>query len=280
MHRFRVLLAFLTVLAASAPSRGQPIVTFENPTLTQPLTGPNTFQNGSTLNPPGSFTTVGATFNNNFNSSFNSWSGWSYSNVTNVTSPGFTNQYAAYNVPGGGSGDASANYGVAFNFSPGDATIAIPVGQRPQSMRVANTTYTALSMLNGDQFAKQFGGPTGNDPDFFLLTITGMNAQNQSTGILDFYLADYRFSNNSLDYIVSQWTTVDLSSLGSDTTLLSFALSSSDVGDFGMNTPSYFAADNLAFTPVPEPTSIILVAAGGIGPWRGSAAPRRRGCRC
>jgi prepilin-type N-terminal cleavage/methylation domain-containing protein len=63
---------------------------------------------------------------------------------------------------------------------------------------------------------------------------------------------------------------------GADTTLLSFALSSSDVGPFGINTPAYFAADDLNFisvTSVPEPASVGLMAAGGIGLW---LAIRRR----
>lgn len=254
------------LLVLTAPAFGQITVTFENSTLNQPLNGANMYQNGSTLTPPGSFTTNGATFNNNYNATFDAWSGWSYSNVTNTTTPGFMNQYAAYNVPGGGTGDSSANYGVAFAFNIGDATVALPDGHRPDSMRVTNTTYTALSMLNGDQFAKKFGGATGNDPDFLLLTIVGKNAQNQTTGTVNFYLADYRFADNTQDYILSQWTTIDLASLGSDTTVLSFGLSSSDVGQFGMNTPAYFAADNLVFTPVPEPATVgvVVVAAFGL----------------
>jgi hypothetical protein len=37
-------------------------------------------------------------------------------------------------------------------------------------------TYAALSMRDGDGFAKQFGGASGDDPDYFLLTITGRDA--------------------------------------------------------------------------------------------------------
>lgn len=261
------LFPLTTLFALTAPAFGQITVTFENSTLNQPLNGANMFQNGSTLTPPGSFTTNGATFNNNYNATFDAWSGWSYSNVTNTTTPGFVNQYAAYNVSGGGTGPGgSANYGVAFTFNLGDATVALPTGHRPMSMQVTNTTYTALSMLNGDQFSKKFGGATGNDPDFLLLTIVGKNAQNQTTGTVNFYLADYRFTDNTQDYILSQWTTIDLASLGSDTTVLSFGLSSTDVGEFGMNTPAYFAADNLTFTPVPEPATVgvVVVAAFGL----------------
>ena len=271
---FRVSAA-LALLAG--PARAQTVVTFENSTLSQPLAGPDGYQNGRTLSPPGSFTASGAAFNNDYNPMYDSWSGWSYSNVKNLTTPGYGNQYAAYNVPGGGAGAAgSANYAVANNFSPGDATVALPAGTRPDSLQVTNTTYAALSIQTGDQFAKKFGGATGSDPDYFRLTIIGRNAQNQPTGSVDFYLADYRFADNSKDYLVSQWTTVDLTPLGADTAALSFELNSSDVGAFGMNTPAYFAVDNLALSPVPEPASSALLAAVGAAVW---GVRRRRACR-
>jgi hypothetical protein len=172
---------------------------------------------------------------------------------------------------------------VAFGFPGGGGipadpvTIALPAGQRPLSIQVTNTTTAALSMRDGDGFAKKFGGTSGNDPDFFVLHVAGKNAANQATGTVDFYLADYRFSNNTQDYIVSQWTAVDLSTLGPDTAALSFSLDSSDVGMFGMNTPAYFAADNLVTTPVPEPATVGLVAAAVLGGWH--VARRRRAVR-
>jgi len=65
------------------------------------------------------------------------------------------------------------------------------------------------------------------------------------TGSVDFYLADYRFQDPELNYIVHSWTTVDLTDLGNATTLV-FGLNSSDVDEvFGMLTPAYFALDNL-----------------------------------
>ncbi len=279
VRSFSVALLACTALFAPRPaaaqSFAQSVATFENPTLAQPLPGPNTYQNGATLNPPGSFTSGGAVFNNSYTPAYDSFSGWAYSNVTNVTTPGFGNQYAAYNLPGGGTGDASPNYGIAYNFSPGDATIGLPAGAAPRSIRLTNTTYAALSIRDGDQFAKKFGGPTGNDPDFFRLTILGTNAANLPTGSVDFFLADYRSADNSQDYIVSAWTTVDLTTLAPDTSKLSFTLTSTDIGPFGMNTPAYFAADNLVLlTPVPEPTTTLLVAAAGA---TAGAAWRRRG---
>jgi hypothetical protein len=158
------------------------------------------------------------------------------------------NQYSAYNLPNGG-GDGSANYGVAFNFQLGDAYVLLPDGTMPASVRVTNTTYAALSMRDGDMFAKQFGGPDGTDPDFFVLTVHGLDANGVATGSVEFFLADYRFQDPNLNYIVSSWTTVDLTPLGNASSL-AFELTSSDIGPFGMNTPAYFAIDNLVVTPV------------------------------
>ena len=108
--------------------------------------------------------------------------------------------------------------------------------------------------------AKKFGGASGDDADFFKLTITGFNGAAE-TGSVDFYLADYRFGDNSLDYIVSNWTYVDLSSLGTVNSL-KFSLASSDSGTFGINTPAYFAMDNLSVTAVPEPSHALLFLSG------------------
>ena len=58
-------------------------------------------------------------------------------------------------------------------------------------------------MRDGDAFSKKFGGASGDDPDWFKLTITGNDSTGASVGSVDFYLADYRSSTNSLAYIVS-----------------------------------------------------------------------------
>lgn len=257
----RNLLILLATALASVAHAQTSTITFDDKTLP----GPNTAYYGQ--DSAGGFTSGGAFFNNNytdFSGGFFGWEGFAYSNVVNTTTAGFTNQFAAYHLPGGG-GDGSANYGVAFNYNYSSTTvvdafgkITLQSGTRPQSIRLTNTTYTALSMLNGDSFSKKFGGPTGNDADYLLLVIQGRDAGNAITGTVPFYLADYRFANNSLDYLISQWTTVDLSSLPGSTTALTFELTSSDVGSFGINTPTYFALDNL-LVAVPEPRAMALV---------------------
>lgn len=220
---------------------------------------PESFYNGA--DEAGGFTSGGAFFNNtftDFGGGFTGWSGWSYSNVTDHTTPGFSNQYSA--IPGIGVG-GTPNYAVAFAFDPGNATINLPASQFADSILITNTTYAYFDMRDGSQFSKVFGGPTGDDPDFFLLTITGLDSLDAPIGTVDFYLADFRFADNSLDYLIDSWTEVDLTGLDGAATL-SFGLTSSDVGEFGMNTPAYFAIDNLHV--VPEPVTLTLLAFGGV----------------
>lgn len=220
------------------------------------LPGPNTnYFPGGALSGPFPFTSGSASFNHDYtNFGFPGCcaTGWSYSNHTDNTTPGFGNQYSAFAGSGHG---GSANYAVGF-IGPLSVELAAPVTL--SGAYFTNTTYAALSMRDGDGFAKKFGGPSGNDPDFFRLTISGFNDATP-TGSVDFFLADYRFADNTQDYIVQNWTFVNLSSLGT-VTRLGFSLASTDNGAFGMNTPAYFAMDNLA--PVPEPHQALLLLAG------------------
>lgn len=170
------------------------------------------------------------------------WFGWSISQVQDTVTAGFGNQYASNT--GSGFGD-SDTYAVSFSLDTsfleltGDAR-----GEVVSGFYVTNGTYATLSMRNGDGIAKRFGGETGDDPDFFLLTIEAVLDDEISANKIEFYLADYRFADNSQDYIVSDWTYVDASTLGPADQLI-FTLSSSDNNSAGMLTPAYFCLDNV-----------------------------------
>jgi hypothetical protein len=267
MRTLVVFLISLCLLNASPGSCSAEIINFEDKGLAV-----NSFYNGGPVTNTNGWTSGGAFFRNSYDSAFGGfWNGWSYSNVTNATTQGFGNQYAAFAGSGyGGNG----NYAVAYQS--GTPYINLPTGALLHSTRVTNTTYAALSMSNGDNFSKKFGGVTGNDPDFFLLTIRGydgLSASGNATGSAEIYLADYRSSNSSLDFVVADWRLVDLTSLGNARSL-GFSLSSSDNGNFGMNTPAYFALDELRLTAVPEPSG--LATLGFL--WMAGLAIRRKRC--
>ncbi len=178
---------------------------------------------------------------NSYNPQWMSWSGWAISSMTDTTTPGFMNDLSA--ITGEGY-NGSTTY--ATTFVVGESVLKLEgeaVGGIVNGFYITNNTYSYLSMLNGDGFAKRFGGITGNDPDYFLLTIKKYKDGILGAERVDFYLADYRFEDNAQDYIVSEWEYVDLISLG-DVDSLSFTLSSTDIGTHGMNTPAYFSMDN------------------------------------
>ena len=237
--------AFLGLMLSATYINAQTVSDFENLNLST-----NSYWNGSDYS--------GTHINGAFHSTFNSgtaifpnvydtawgapgyWSeGFSYSNVTDSSTSGFGNLHASK----AGSGyNNSDNYIVAQN----NAVIhlsGLAQNNTVTGVFVTNSTYAANSMRDGDAFAKQFGGATGNDPDWFLLTIKGYSNGNITTDSVDFYLADYRFVNNNQDYIVKQWEWVNLTSLGNVDSLI-FTLSSSDTGQWGMNTPAFFCMDN------------------------------------
>ncbi len=196
---------------------------------------------------------------------WNYWDGFAYSNMTDTATAGAANQFSA--VTGGGA-DHSANYAVAYTLGmsgqPAQSYNGFTTGDYAQTVagcHVTNTTYAYLSMLNGDGYAKAFGGDDGTDADWFKLTIHALDSGYARTGkALDFYLADYRFADSADDYIIDAWTWVDLTELGV-VYGLAFELSSSDGGSgYGMNTPGYFAMDNL--TTVPIPGALVLLGSG------------------
>lgn len=230
------LIAVLTIVSAADAD----IATFED--LVLPA---ESYWNGS--DESGGFTSGSAFFNNNYNPTWGSWNGFSYSNITDTTSSGWT---AQYNVITGSGQGGSANYAVGYVGGSQPPTITFDTAGLIDGLYVTNNNYAYYSMLNGDAFAKKFGGNSGNDPDWFMLTITGKDVDDVVTGTVDFYLADYRFADNNIDYIVKTWQYVDLTSLGTVKTL-EFALSSSDVGDWGMNTPAYFVVDTIMDKPAP-----------------------------
>lgn len=173
------------------------------------------------------------------------WSGWALSATTDVTTPGFDNEFSA--ITGEGF-NGSSTYATSFIF--GESRIKLEgaaAGGTVEGMYVTNSTYAYLSLQDGDFIAKKFGGPTGDDPDYFLLTIRASLDGEIGADSVNFYLADYRDADNSNDYIVDEWTYVDLTSLGNADELV-FSLSSTDIGQFGMNTPAYFCVDEITTT--------------------------------
>ena len=117
----------------------------------------------------GGFSVENAFLPNSYNAAWMSWSGWAISSMNDTTTPGFMNDLSA--ITGSGY-NGSTTY--ATSYVVGESVLKLQgaaVGGIVNGFYITNNTYTYLSMLNGDSFAKKFGGVTGNDPDYLVLTV-------------------------------------------------------------------------------------------------------------
>ena len=189
----------------------------------------------------GGIVSQGFTFDNNyvFDDYYKYWyfsKGFAVSNIVNVDSAGFNNLFASY---AGSGATQSKNYLLATN----NAGVKLPSTVQLVSIAITNATYTALSMKNGDDFAKKF---IAKDKDFFKVWVKGFSAGKVKDSIA-VYLADFQNVDESKNYIQKEWKTIDLSKFVAIDSL-NFKLESTDVGQWGMNTPGYFTVDNIKFT--------------------------------
>lgn len=194
--------------------------------------------------------------------------GWSFgfavSNRTDNETPGFdptvgefgavVNDSSAFAASGAGGSD---NYAIGFGYvdglDPTDAmqlqglpNMVLPTGGSIVSAKFTNSTWAGISMRDGDAFGKVFGGSTGTDPDFFRLRVFGTDDGVPLEENVEFFLADFRFDEMADDFILKEWMELDLTALAQADRLY-FGLDSSDNGTFGMNTPAYFAIDDIVF---------------------------------
>jgi hypothetical protein len=247
-------------LVAMASQGAAAVVDFEGL-----LSVPQTYFNGDPGNlSPGGFddqpwTSGGAWFSNTFGIDntydpfiFEYWNGFAYSNVVDTTTPGPANEYAAY--PGGGY--QSGSYAVAFGNG---ATISFPSPSIVSGFRIANTTYAFRNMVYGDEIHNFNEGLEADG--WFMVTATG-SLSGSPVGAASIYLADLTNFGEPL----AEWAWFDLADLGAVDTI-AFSFSGSDVLGPWLNTPAYFAIDDLTYAPVPEPGTWALGAGAIVAAW-------------
>lgn len=197
------------------------------------------------------------------------WTGFAASAVSTVVSGtakgAFSDQYTSY--PGGGRG--SSTYAVAYSSA---AVVTLPVPTAVSGFWIANTAYTYLTMANGDEY--NFSSPLPAGSGWFAVTATGRLGAGPA-GTSSMYLADLRGASPL--GIRAGWSWFDLTPLGT-VDRIEFSFTGSDTGAFGLNTPAYFAMDDLTVASVPEPAALAILAAAG-GAAAAALGRRSRGRR-
>ena len=113
----------------------------------------------------------------------------------------------------------------------------------PEYVYVCQNSNTMEAIANGNVFnARPFA-----ENDTLALIISALNASLEDTQSITYYLAVDGKKNNG-------WVKVPLTALGK-TSGLSFRMTTTDMGDFGANTPLYFALDALTVN-TEQPTAV------------------------
>ena len=231
MKLYRLILLSLAAMVATAcdPNGGDDIktetVTFSNAMI---------FENG--YMDQMSYTEEPWIFVNN--KTEYSWNGFAFSTLNDTKTAGYENQYSVFSTA------TPTTFAVAYYESYMNSPVVFRVcdGQvrRLRTIDVCNATYPALAIRDGSNFSRKF-----TSGDWFKVIFTGYDVYGQASGVVEFYAADYR---NGKSYICSEWTKVDLSSLGA-VQKVEITMDSSDTGEWGINTPCYICLDNLVYIP-------------------------------
>jgi hypothetical protein len=103
---------------------------------------------------------------------------------------------------------------------------------------INNTSYIVSAARGGNSYEGDF--VTG---DWLLLTATATNAD--GTTVKDsLYLIDFRSSIESEHTYLTDWTWFNFSNMGSNVRYITFTMTGSHTGTYGLNTPSYFCLDD------------------------------------
>ncbi len=198
--------------------------------------GEESFWGNTTKEGENSWTSGGYTFGTYYSNAYgyDYYSNFVVSNNKNTDGTGYTKPYQS-TASGAKNGN---NYAVFYleTISSASNEVSLPEEATVSGFWVCNNTYAMHSVTNGDSFAKVFG-----QGDYFKLTMTGYDANGEVTGTVDQMLVDCTVADNWT--YVNDWRWVDLTSLG-NVKSIKFSMSSSDTGNFGINTPLYFCMDD------------------------------------
>lgn len=116
----------------------------------------------------------------------------------------------------------------------------------PEYVYICQNSNTMEAITNGNVFnARAF-----TDKDTLTLTISALNHLQEEIQSVDYYLAVDGKKNNG-------WVKVPLTALGKAAGL-AFRMTTTDIGEYGSNTPLYFALDALTVR-VPVNTSVLSI---------------------
>ncbi|MBQ5924123.1 MAG: DUF4465 domain-containing protein [Alistipes sp.] len=175
-----------------------------------------------------------------YNDEYNYWGGFALSKVydRDATNGKYENQYAVYNTEAA-SGDNFLLYYYDSYSDPCDM-VFIKQSALLHSVKLNLTTYVYASITDEaiNDFARKF-----EDGDYLKVVFSALDKLEKPTGeSVECYVVDYRDGKR---FVADNWNEF---SLGITADRVRITIETSDVGEYGANTPLYIAIDDLVYS--------------------------------
>lgn len=256
-YKLHHLLAASLLCFGSLTAGAQTTSTFEDVVLA----GPDTGYLETKYPGPGTYAIQSGNAKFYGSVSNSSWGDFNVSNATDTMRTSYAK--AAVAIPGKGYNN-STNYAIAFvpiDFSGPTPYPSVPVGAKLTGAAASHKVYGAY--FTNSVYAYRYilaNNFYANNHHWLKLIVRGYLAGVKNTDSVSVTLADY--TNTASPVLVNNWKWTDLTSLG-NVDSLTFDLVSSDTHPmYGINTPAYFAMDNLITSDGKCPSALNLVASG------------------
>ena len=174
-----------------------------------------------------------------YNEEYAYWGGFAQSKVkdTDPANGLFANQYAVFNDSAASGDNFLIYYYDSFN-EPCDIVLKKPVHLSVVKLNLTTYTYASITNEAINDFASAF-----DEDDYLKVVFTGMKG-NEITGVDECYVVDFRDGKRIM---ATNWNEYSLVNLGSDYDRVRVTIETTDVGEWGANTPLYIALDDLVY---------------------------------
>jgi hypothetical protein len=181
------------------------------------------------------------TFEYFYNQEYSYWGGFAQSMIFDADAAygKFENQYAVYNAKAA-SGDSFLLYYYDSYSEPCDIRFRKDATIKLSSVNLNLTTYTYASITDEDinSYARKF-----DEGDYLKVVFTMLDAQGEPVGEgVECYVVDYRDGKR---FIADDWQVFYLGIMAYGR--MRVTIETSDVGQYGPNTPLYICMDDLEY---------------------------------
>ncbi len=181
-------------------------------------------------------------FQHIYDQTYGNWYGFAQSKCYDMENGTYENQYSAYHTAAASGECFLLYYYDTYNSVDMNAPMDILCKREGidfKSICVCLPTYVYKTVAEGNQYARAF-----DDGDYIKLSFIALGDKLVEGDVVEYYPVDFRGGKHHLD---TTWAAIDLSSLAGDIKGLRIRIETTDVGEWGPNTPLYMCFDDLTY---------------------------------